>query len=103
MNVGQAVRERIAELCEEKHITINKLANISGITQSTLNNIMSGRNNSTTISTIQKICDGLEITVTDFFDSPLFLGSERLSFLLPLLKNLFFYIHFNITVVGKHF
>ena len=55
MNVGQAVRERIAELCEEKHITINKLANISGITQSTLNNIMSGRNNSTTISTIQKM------------------------------------------------
>ena len=77
MNVGQAVRERIAELCEEKHITINKLANISGITQSTLNNIMSVRNNSTTISTIQKICDGLEITVTDFFDSPLFLGIEQ--------------------------
>ena len=77
MNVGQAVRERIAELCEEKHITINKLSNISGITQSTLNNIMSGRNNSTTISTIQKICDGLEITVTDFFDSPLFLGIEQ--------------------------
>ena len=77
MNVGQAVRERIAELCEEKHITINKLANISGITQSTLNNIMSGRNNSTTISTIQKICDGLEITVTDFFDSPLYLGIEQ--------------------------
>lgn len=77
MNVGQAVRERIAELCEEKHITINKLANISGITQSTLNNIMSGRNNSTTITTIQKICDGLEITVTDFFDSPLFLGIEQ--------------------------
>lgn len=77
MDVGQAVRERIAELCEEKHITINKLANISGITQSTLNNIMSGRNNSTTISTIQKICDGLEITVTDFFDSPLFLGIEQ--------------------------
>ena len=77
MNVGQAVRERIAELCEEKHITINKRANISGITQSTLNNIMSGRNNSTTISTIQKICDGLEITVIDFFDSPLFLGIEQ--------------------------
>ena len=77
MNVGQAVRERIAELCEEKHITINKLANISGITQSTLNNIMSGRNNSTTISTIQKICDGLEIPVTDFFDSSLFLGIEQ--------------------------
>ncbi len=77
MNVGQAVRERIAQLCEEKHITVNKLANISGITQSTLNNIMSGRNKSTTISTIQKICDGLEITITDFFQSPLFLEIEQ--------------------------
>ena len=77
MNVGQAVRKRIAELCEEKGISENKLANISGITQSTLNNIMSGRNNSTTISTIQKICDGLEITITDFFDSPIFLGIEQ--------------------------
>ena len=38
---------------------------------------MSGRNNSTTISTIQKICDGLEITVTDFFDSSLFLKIEQ--------------------------
>lgn len=54
MNVGQAVRERIAELCEEKHITINKLANISGITQSTLNNIMSGRNNSTPYQPFKK-------------------------------------------------
>ena len=77
MNVGQAVRKRIAELCKEKQITINKLANISGVTQSTLNNIMSGRNNSTTVSTIQKICDGLEITITDFFSSSLFLGVEQ--------------------------
>ena len=77
MKVGLAVRERVAEVWEVVHISINKLANISGITQSTLNNIMSGRNNSTTISTIQKICDGLEITVTDFFDSPLFLGIEQ--------------------------
>ena len=59
------------------NITINKLSTISGITQSTLNNIISSRNNSTTISTIKKICDGLEISVQDFFNSPLFENLEQ--------------------------
>ena len=77
MDIGQAVRERILELCRERDITVNKLAMISGITQSTLNNIISGRNNSTTVSTIKKICDGLEITMIDFFSSPLFDNLEQ--------------------------
>ena len=72
MTVGDAVRFRIKELCTEKAITLNKLSTICGITQSTLNNIMSGRNKSTTISTIQKICDGLEIDLRIFFESNLF-------------------------------
>ena len=70
MNIGEAVKLRILELCAEHSITVNKLSTLSGITQSTLNNIVSGRNNSTTISTIKKICDGLEITVMEFFDTP---------------------------------
>ena len=45
---------------------------MSGVTQSTVNNIVSGRNNSATISTIKKICDGLEIGIKDFFSSELF-------------------------------
>ena len=77
MNIGEAVRLRIVELCRDNKITINKLAIISGITQSTLSNIISGRNNSTTISTIKKICDGLEITIVDFFDSGLFVDLEQ--------------------------
>ena len=77
MDIGQAVRERILELCRERDITVNKLAMISGITQSTLNNIVSGRNNSTTISTIKKICDGLEISITDFFQSGIFADLEQ--------------------------
>lgn len=77
MTIGSAVRHRIIELCNEHNITINKLSTISGITQSTLNNIISGRNNSTTISTIKKICDGLEITIIDFFNSPLFADLEQ--------------------------
>ncbi len=77
MKIGNAVKQRIIELCKNNNITINKLATISGITQSTLNNITCNRNNSTTISTIKKICDGLEITIKDFFDSPLFDNLEQ--------------------------
>lgn len=72
MNIGEAVKLRIIQLCHEKGITINKLATISGVTQSTLNNITSGRNNSTTVSTVKKICDGLDITFISFFESELF-------------------------------
>lgn len=77
MNIGEATRLRIKELCYEKGITLNKLSTICGITQSTLNNIISGRNNSTTVSTVKKICDGLEITVRDFFASELFDDLEQ--------------------------
>lgn len=77
MTVGQACKERIIELCNERSITVNKLAIISGITQSTLNNIVSGRNNSVTVSTLKKLCDGLEITITDFFTSSLFSELEQ--------------------------
>ena len=77
MNSGKSVSFRILELCRQYDITLNKLSTICGITQSTLNNIVSGRNNSTTISTIKKICDGLEITILDFFTSPLFENLEQ--------------------------
>ena len=77
MNIGDAVKERIIELCKENDISINKLSTISGVNQSTLNNIVSGRNRSTTISTIKKICDGLDITIQDFFDSDIFIGLEQ--------------------------
>ena len=77
MIVGEALRKRIVELVDENDITINKLATISGITQSTLNNIVSCRNNSATVSTVKRICDGLDITVREFFDSPLFDDLEQ--------------------------
>jgi transcriptional regulator with XRE-family HTH domain len=65
------------ELCKERDITVNKLATVSGITQSTLNNIVSGRNKSPTVSTVKKICDGLEITIVDFFNTEDFLNLEQ--------------------------
>lgn len=77
MNIGEAVKERILELCREKSISINKLSIMSGVTQSTVNNIVSGRNRSTTIATIKKLCDGLDITIQDFFNSELFSELEQ--------------------------
>ena len=72
MEIGEAVRVRILDLCREKGITVNKLSTLCGITQSTLNNIVSGRNHSTTVSTVQKICDGLEIGISEFFSAAVF-------------------------------
>ena len=76
MNIGEAVKERILDLCREHDISVNKLSSMSGVTQSTVNNIVSGRNNSATVSTIKKLCDGLGITIEDFFNSELFRGLE---------------------------
>ena len=77
MTIGEAVRYRILQLCEERNLSVNKLSSISGITQSTVNNIISGRNHSTTVSTLQKLCDGLGITIQNFFQSDLFVGLEQ--------------------------
>ena len=77
MRIGEAVRQRIEELCQQQNLTVNKLSNISGVTQSTVNNIVSGRNRSATISTIKKLCDGLGITIEEFFQSELFRDLEQ--------------------------
>ena len=77
MTVGEAVQKRIVQLCQERDISINKLSSISGVTQSTVNNIVNGRNNSTTIATIKKLCDGLGITIDTFFHSDVFSSLEQ--------------------------
>ena len=77
MRVGEAVRLRILELCRERELSVNKLSALCGMTQSTLNNIVSGRNNSATVATVKKICDGLEISVPEFFNCVLFEDLEQ--------------------------
>ena len=77
MKIGQSCKARIIELCHERDITINKLAIVSGVTQSTLNNIVSGRNRSVTVSTLKKLCDGLEISIRDFIASEIFSDLEQ--------------------------
>ncbi len=77
MTIGEAVKERILELCEQRNLSINKLCTLSGVTQSTVNNIISGRNNSSTTATIQKLCDGLGITIEEFFSGERFRNIEQ--------------------------
>lgn len=72
MNVSKAVKQRILELCRERRITINKLSTMCGLTQSTLNNIMHREGSNPTVATIKKICDGLEMSISDFFKSEVF-------------------------------
>ncbi|MCI8497086.1 MAG: helix-turn-helix transcriptional regulator [Clostridiales bacterium] len=72
MTLSEAIVNRILELCQERGITVNKLSIISGITQSTLNNIINGGSENPTVSTVKKICDGCEITLGEFFSVPMF-------------------------------
>lgn len=77
MKIGEALRLRILELCREKDLSVNALSMQCGITQSTLSNIVNGRNQSATVSTVKKLCDGLEISIVEFFQSPLFENLEQ--------------------------
>lgn len=67
MTLTEAIQQRIRELCRERNITLNHLSMLCGMTQSTVHNIFARPNNSPTISTIKKICDGLDITLGEFF------------------------------------
>ena len=77
MTIAEAPVKRLLELCSERNITINKISNISGITQSTVSDIVNGTTTNTGIVTIKKLCDGFDISVRAFFDSPLFDDLEQ--------------------------
>ena len=77
MNTITAIRNRIQSLCAEHNITINKLATLSAVPPSSIKNILYGKSMDPKILTIKKICDGLGITLIDFFNSPDFAELEQ--------------------------
>lgn len=77
MNTVTAVKNRIFELCNERNISINKLANICGLPLSSVKNIIYGKSNNPKILTIKMICDGLDITLAEFFDTDEFNNLEQ--------------------------
>ncbi|MGN0487636.1 MAG: helix-turn-helix domain-containing protein [Ruminococcus sp.] len=77
MNVKDVVANRFVELCKERNIKINELANISGVTPSTAYSMLDANRRDISISTIKKFCDGLEITLGEFFSTPEFDNLEQ--------------------------
>ena len=77
MGTYETVKKRILELCDERRISLNKLANDSGIPRSTLKSILYGKSKNPGIVTIKILCDGLGITLIDFFNTTEFLNLEQ--------------------------
>lgn len=77
MTLSETIADRIINLCSERGITLNKLATICGVTQSTLNNFICGNSKKPTVSTIKKVCDGLGMSLSEFFDTPEFKQLEQ--------------------------
>ena len=77
MRTKEAIAKRILELCEQRNIAINALANLSGVSPSTVYSMLNEKSQNPGAVSIKKLCDGLEITLRDFFDSPLFDDLEQ--------------------------
>ncbi len=77
MDTVTAVRDRILELCGERNITINKLADLAGLPPSSVKNILYGKSRNPKILTIKILCDGLNITLGEFFSTPAFDALEQ--------------------------
>ena len=77
MDTVTAVRNRILQLCGEREITINKLATLSALPPSSIKNILYGKSMNPKLVTIKMICDGLEITLGEFFSTPEFDSLEQ--------------------------
>lgn len=77
MGIYDLVVDRIRELCSERNITPNALSYLSGISQSTVKSILNGESKNPGIVTIKKLCDGLEISIVDFFDTEKFKNLEQ--------------------------
>lgn len=77
MLVKEAISKRLLQICKDRNITVNKLASISYLTQSTVSNIINCSSRNPKLLTIVRLCDGLGITLSDFFDDKLFNDLNR--------------------------
>ena len=77
MDTLTAVRNRILALCGQRNITINRLATLSALPPSSIKNILYGKSQNPKLLTIKMICDGLGITLGEFFSTPEFDALEQ--------------------------
>ena len=77
MNTQQAVARRILQLCREYGLFPNGLRNLAGVSQSTVKSILNGESQNPGCVTIKKLCDGVGITLGEFFSTPEFDALEQ--------------------------
>lgn len=77
MKVSKAISIKINKICNERNISVNKLANISCLTQSTVQHLVNGESKNPKLLTIIRICDGLDMTLQEFFSDDLFRNLDR--------------------------
>ena len=77
MNTKEAIAKRILELCGERGLAVNALANLSGVSPSTVYSMLNEKSQNPGVVSLKKLCDGLDISVREFFDSDLFENLEQ--------------------------
>ena len=77
MDTISAVKNRILQLCGERNISVNRLASISALPPSSVKNILYGKSQNPKLLTIKMLCDGLVITLGEFFSTPEFDALEQ--------------------------
>ena len=77
MCVKEAIAARFRQLCLERGIKMNHLANLAGVTPSTVYSMMDPSRHDVSAVTVKKLCDGLEISLKEFFDAPVFDDLEQ--------------------------
>ncbi len=77
MCIREAVAQRITQLCAERGLTVNALANLAGMPPTTIYSILNQKSLNPGVVSLQKLCDGLDITITEFFDDEVFSDLEQ--------------------------
>ena len=77
MDTRKAVANRLLQLCEEKRLSVNALARLSAVPPSTLKNIINGGSKNAGVVTLKKLCDGLDISLREFFNDDIFDDIEQ--------------------------
>lgn len=77
MKVDKVISERINKILIERNLTVNKLATLSCLTQSTVDSLVNGRSKNPKLLTIMKICDGLNMSLEEFFDDDVFINIDE--------------------------
>lgn len=77
MRIKEAIVKRFQQLCQERNIKYNELATMSGVTPSTVYSMMDETRKDISVITVKKLCDGLDISITEFYSDPIFEQLEQ--------------------------